>query len=181
MSTDQVRRGAAVRVRRAATGDGAAIAAVRVSGWQAAYRGIVPDDVLDRMTPDPLAREALLRAPRPGVREYLAEAGGDAVGWLAAGPSRDADHFAAGVREIYACYAVPAYWRRGVGSALMAVALRDLGDARPVAVWTFRDNRRARRFYEAFGFVLDGRERDFDASGAPVREVRYLRPGTAEP
>ncbi|RCV56540.1 GNAT family N-acetyltransferase [Marinitenerispora sediminis] len=180
MSTDQARQAAAVRVRRAAAGDGRAIATVRVSGWRAAYRGIVPDAFLDRMAPDPAAREGLLRAPRPGVREYLAEVGGDVVGWLAAGPSRDPDHAAAGVHEIYACYAVPGHWRRGVGRALMAAALRDIGEGRAVSLWTFRDNERARRFYEACGFSPDGRERDFHA-GAPIPEVRYLRPGTARP
>ncbi len=39
-------------VRRAKASDAAAIAALQVRSWQAAYRGIVPDAFLDDLTED---------------------------------------------------------------------------------------------------------------------------------
>jgi RimJ/RimL family protein N-acetyltransferase len=45
-------------VRRATTADAEEIARVNVASWRAAYRGLVPDAVLDRM--DPAGRTAHL-------------------------------------------------------------------------------------------------------------------------
>ncbi len=41
-----------ITVRRAAPVDAAAIALVHVRAWQAAYRGLMPDDVLERLSVD---------------------------------------------------------------------------------------------------------------------------------
>ena len=53
-------------VRAATPADAAAIAGVHVRSWQAAYRGIVPDEVLDGLSlPDREQRwRSILRAQR---------------------------------------------------------------------------------------------------------------------
>ncbi|PSL00088.1 ribosomal protein S18 acetylase RimI-like enzyme [Murinocardiopsis flavida] len=176
-----------VRVRRVRPGDGTGIARVRLAGWQHAYRGIVPAAYLDAMRPDPEHRERQVRAPAPGSAAYVAEtaetAGGEPtiVGWLAAGPARDADA-PEGAAEIYGCYVDPGRARLGVGRRLMAAALAETGPGVPVLLWVLKDNRAARRFYENAGFRADGAEQALDR-GDPVldavREVRYLLPAGA--
>ncbi len=47
-------------------------------------------------------------------------------------------------------YILPEFQGRGLGSALLEVAKRSGG---PLELWTFQKNLRARRFYEARGFV----------------------------
>ena len=47
-----------------------------------------------------------------------------------------------------------------------------IGD-RPVHLWVFKENTRARRFYEKHGFHSDGSERVSEFDGA--LEVRYVR------
>jgi GNAT superfamily N-acetyltransferase len=47
-------------------------------------------------------------------------------------------------------YIQPEYCGRGVGSQLMRAALSSL--SRPIRLYTFQQNGRARRFYERFGF-----------------------------
>lgn len=47
-------------------------------------------------------------------------------------------------------YIRPEYCGRGVGSQLMRAALSSL--SRPIRLYTFQQNGRARRFYERFGF-----------------------------
>ena len=54
----------------------------------------------------------------------------------------------------------------------LAEALRQIGDG-TVFLWAFRENRRARRFYEKHGFRWDGTERISEFDGAT--EVRYVR------
>jgi RimJ/RimL family protein N-acetyltransferase len=42
-------------------------------------------------------------------------------------------------------------------------------------LWVLPGNRRARRFYEAAGWVADGAERSAEVQGVVVPEVRYRR------
>lgn len=164
-------------VRPARAGDGYAIATIRSASWRSGYRGILPDEVLAGIHPDPERRESHLRAEASGVRQYLAELDGHPVGWAASGPSRDPDT-APDTREIYACYVHPDYWRQGVGETLMTVATTEAGQV-PVSLWVLTDNHRGRRFYEALGFVADGSVREVNRQlvlGATVTEVRYVLP-----
>jgi RimJ/RimL family protein N-acetyltransferase len=60
---------------------------------------------------------------------------------------------------------------------MLTKALEQIGD-RPVYLWTFRENIRARRFYEKQGFHWDGAERVSEFDGAI--EVCYKGRRTAE-
>ena len=47
---------------------------------------------------------------------------------------------------------------------------------RPVFLWAFKENKRARRFYEKHGFRWDGAERTSEFDEA--LEVRYVKEST---
>lgn len=174
--------GSAVRIRRGEPGDADVLARVQIETWRAAYRGLVPRsrlDALDRQRLAPVWDEILRGGgPVPGSTTLVAdgEAGvcgyacfGRAMGWPPPAPSATA--------ELYALYARPGEWGRGVGSALtraMDPVLRELGHA-SVLLWVLRGNARARRFYERTGWVLDGGERRHEAPDLPVPAVRYRR------
>ena len=74
--------------------------------------------------------------------------------------------------EIVAIQSLPESWGTGLGSAMLKTALAQSG-AQPVFLWAFRENKRARRFYEKHGFRWDGSERISEFDGAV--EVRYVR------
>ena len=78
--------------------------------------------------------------------------------------------------QIVAIHSLPESWGTGLGKAMLVEALRQIGD-RPVFLWAFKDNKRARRFYEKNGFHWDGTERvsEFD----DALEVRYVKGITA--
>jgi GNAT superfamily N-acetyltransferase len=93
------------------------------------------------------------------------------VGFVGIGPSRDPVDSALGELDTIAVR--PDCWRRGVGHALMAVALEALADDggyRAAILWTLAGYERGRAFYEATGWVLDGGLRD------EGRQVRYRYP-----
>jgi ribosomal protein S18 acetylase RimI-like enzyme len=83
--------------------------------------------------------------------------------------------------EVYAIYADPPYWRTGVGHALMAAGVAALAEAGrgPIRLWVLDANDRARRFYERYGFVLDGARAGYpvvrpDGTTVLLDEVRYV-------
>ena len=74
--------------------------------------------------------------------------------------------------EIVAIHSLPQSWGNGLGYAMLVEALRQIGEG-TVFLWTFRENKRARRFYEKHGFRWDGTERISEFDGAA--EVLYVR------
>lgn len=74
--------------------------------------------------------------------------------------------------EIIAIHSLPESRGTGLGRAMLEEALRQIGD-RPVFLWAFKENVRARRFYEKHGFHWDGTERVSEFDGA--LEVRYVK------
>ena len=74
--------------------------------------------------------------------------------------------------QIVAIHSLPVSWGTGLGHAMLTEALKQIGD-RPVILWAFTENTRARRFYEKHGFRWDGSERvsEFDSA----LEVRYVK------
>jgi len=166
-----------VRLRRAGAADARSAAEIGVETWRAAYRGIVPDAVLDGLSV--AEREASMRerlaAPDAGFRMAIAEEGGRAVGFVAFGPTRDGDA-AAPTGEIYAIYVRRDAWGRGVGGALLGHArdaLRSLGLGR-ITLWTLAGLERTVRFYTRAGFAPDGAARDVAFDGAAVRHLRLV-------
>lgn len=74
--------------------------------------------------------------------------------------------------EIVGIHSLPESWGTGLGHAMLTEALRQIGE-RPVFLWAFQENKRARRFYEKNGFYWDGTERVSEFDGA--MEVRYVK------
>lgn len=74
--------------------------------------------------------------------------------------------------EIVAIHSLPESWGTGLGQAMLTEALKQIGE-RPVFLWAFKENNRARRFYEKHGFRWDGTERVSEFDGA--LEVRYVK------
>jgi ribosomal protein S18 acetylase RimI-like enzyme len=164
-----------VTVRPAVPEDAAAIARVHVRSWQAGYRGLLPDAVLDGLSVE--ARTETWRAHLGAESLTLVcEDGGAVVGFCALlVPGRDAG----GAAEIAALYVEPERWRGGVGSELLDAARREaLG---PLVVWVMAGNDRALAFYERAGFARDGREKREPVAGLPAAEspaqIRLRRPG----
>jgi ribosomal protein S18 acetylase RimI-like enzyme len=107
----------------------------------------------------------------------VADAGGRLSGFVSYGPARDDDADSRRAGEIYAIYLMPAAWDKGIDRELMAAALDRLGEAGfdRVILWVLDSNVRARRFYEAGGWLADGAAKRDDSFGVPMTEVRYRR------
>jgi RimJ/RimL family protein N-acetyltransferase len=174
-----------MRIREAQVGDAAAIAAVHVRSWQAAYRGLLPQDLLDGLDPERRRagwEQVLGAADRRGAATLLAETllaerTGEVVAFADVRASRDADADPASVGELTSIYAVPEVWGGGVGRELLAVSVAHLAAAgyREATLWVLDTNDRARRFYAAAGWRPDGAVKRDEEAGVVLDEVRYRR------
>jgi len=163
-----------VRIRLARGTDAAAIVQIQERGWQTAYRHVFPPEELDRggFVDERRWRETIRRPPA-GWTTFVAERDDRVIGFACLGPSRDEQ----GLGELFALYVDPGAWRLGAGRALIAAAERQLArehdDAR---LWVLERNDRARRFYEASGWVPDGARKTQLRFGVAAAEVRYSKP-----
>jgi GNAT superfamily N-acetyltransferase len=165
-------------IRRAEISDAPAMGDLHVRSWQAAYRGIVPDKVLDAMSVE--SRIASWRAILTGhsLREAAWVAFDDcgaAGGIVSAGPSGDDGAAEAG--EVYVLYLLPATWGTGLAEALFSSAMAWLRLQRfeQATLWVFAENARARRFYEREGWSWDGATTTANLGGRVLAELRYAR------
>lgn len=162
------------RIRRATSDDAAAIASVRIDTWRSAYRGILPDALLDGL--DPVDSTASwrrgLEAPSSGRVAYVAEVAARVVGFVTAGPERSRNAIYPG--EVYALYVRDAHQGQGIGRALVRIAAAELvpRGLSPILIWTLHGNPKSRAWYEALGGTLVGEKREL-LGRHELREVGY--------
>lgn len=166
-----------MKVRVAQPDDAPAVAVLQDAAWKLAYRGILPDALLDGLV---LAeREARRRehftTPTPGVTNWVL-ADPDVRGWGAVGSPREAD-LPVGTLELYALYVHPSWQGHGYGRALMDHALEAAREAGApcMTLWVLSENRRARAFYTAAGFAVDPAAGEVEFNDTGALKVRMRR------
>ena len=166
-------------LRFARSSDADALGDISARSWEATYRGMIPDAALDEWIGSAHAawREAFQQhqADSP-ARAWVAERDRDIVGYATTAPAR-ANWLPPpdGAGELTNLYLDPAVIGTGVGRLLYEHAVGDLR-ARgfdPLVVWAFRDNHRARRFYEARGLTIDVSDHAWILADVPCPIVRF--------
>jgi GNAT superfamily N-acetyltransferase len=165
-------------IRRAALEDAAALGGIGGRAWNLTYRGIVPDPVLDEWAAraEDGWRTALAnqQADSPW-RGWVADDGGTILGYATTSPAKDEWlPPPEGAGEVTNLYLEPDAIGTGVGRRLYEHAVNDLRGRgfNPLVIWAFRDNPRARRFYERMGLALDA-EHQWLLGGVSCPIVRF--------
>lgn len=163
-------------VRTARPEDARPVAEVHVASWRHAYRGLLAEEYLERLSVEDREAMWLGAFSDPGLRggAFVAEVDGRIVGFASFGPSRDED-VPEQTGEVPAIYVDPSVMGKGVGRELLEEATAELrlaGFSR-ATLWVLEANERARRFYENEGWAWDGAVSThmFDCANEPV--VRY--------
>lgn len=164
-----------IEIRYAEVSDAKILGEIQSQSWRAAYKGIVPEEVLEAFTPE-VRREKFEGYLAAGTSlNALALCGGEAAGWVCFEKCRDEDA-PASRGEIWGIYLKPEFWRRGIGAALMQWTIDELKRMgyMSASLWALEDNARARAFYENCGFKFDGTKKEIEI-GKKLTEVRYVR------
>ena len=165
-------------VRPAAPRDAKAIAEIHVATWQAAYAGLIPDDVLKAMTYEKRLAYWKEAIEYSDPKLLVASADDKVIGFVGFDRSRDPGTKSS-VGEIWAMYVTPAHWRQGAGLALWDGARDGLKDegCTHVTLWVLVANERALQFYEqAAGFKREMPSLRTTAYGSvKLEEIRLKR------
>jgi GNAT superfamily N-acetyltransferase len=163
-----------VAISDATPRDVEAIAALHAASWRATYRGIMPDDFLDREADADRLRHWRSRMQALGPETILLKAvSGDAL-WAFACTFLDADGTWGALLDNL--HVAPTQTGQGIGARLLIATLERVNQVRPhgrLHLWVFEANTRARRFYERLGGVLVEQKVVEVVPGVRVPELRY--------
>lgn len=162
-------------IRAAFPEDARDFAHVICESWKAAYADIItPEEIAVKADFERRAASFQTILTERKGQYYLAFDGDKPCGLCCTRSGRDADLPEYG--EVVSLYTLKEFWGCGVGKLLMDTALAELKRLgyHKVFLWVFERNTRARRFYEKYGFVFDGK---YKYSGFSDKEatqsVRY--------
>jgi ribosomal protein S18 acetylase RimI-like enzyme len=166
-------------IREAVLEDAEAIGRLHVRAWQAAYKGILPQEILDGLDVEERIeqrRKALIEPLWPDVVNWVIEHGGTVRGWASTSSARDED-LGEGTLELLAIYLRPEDVGLGYGRRLIrhCVAQGCEQGFREMTMWVLAGNERAQRFYRAAGFAPDERVSPEEFGGTGTLKLRMRR------
>ena len=149
-------------VKTAVYEDMARAGCIMARSFRTAFADLVSRETLDACAREENCIELLEGIFREGRVQFLMGGDSGMLAWMQTEEGA----------EIVALHTLPESRGTGLGAALLEEALNRIG-TQTVFLWAFRENTRARRFYEKHGFRADGAERvsGFDEAV----EVRYVR------
>lgn len=166
----------ALSIRFVNTEDIDTLASVHSQSLQAAYKDIVPDDILDNSFSFERRRAGFsheLHEQRPF--NVIAYDGSNPVGLLSFGDSRHIDVDEDTI-ELWRIYLLPQYWGSGFGEELFRWGINEIKvrGFKKVILWVLEENPRARRFYEKNGFSFTGQKKE-EEIGKMISEMLYMK------
>jgi L-amino acid N-acyltransferase YncA len=166
-------------IRRPVLGDADRLGYVHVEAWRWAYRGQMPDDLLDSLRPESRAKawQAWLSGKSyTDFQAWVAEVDGDIIGYAASSEATD-DDAPDGTVELLMIYLLKSQLGTGIGHALITAAeehWRETGYDLAM-LWVLATNDRTRDFYERHGWKTDGAKRMQDFGEVEREVVRYVK------
>ena len=163
-----------MRIRNAGLQDVAEISRVYCQSWKKAYQGIVPEQYLMDLAQDTWVELFTERLNSRSLSLMVVTQENQIIGAAAYGPSREKQQ--EGWAEVISLYLLPAYWRKGLGKALLSCVLEQLcrEGYHAVFLWVQEQNLPARKFYEAFGFTCTEDSCMVEIGGKSLRQIQYI-------
>ena len=160
-----------IEVKYAKYDDMKTLAFIQTSSWKKGFENILSEDTLEKYTDLEKCQMMLEKVyDSKSGNFYIACRDGKPCAELFWREGKEMDESA----EIVALHSIPESWGHGVGKAIMDKATDDIKAKgyKHIYLWVFKENLRARKFYEKFGYSLDGEHRvsDFDESV----ELKYM-------
>ena len=162
-------------IRKADVGDASAIAHIRVEGWRIAYKGLIPDSILnalDYKTQENKVTNRITGIDKDFTSNILVyEEANEILAYTYYGKALDSlNNQYQG--EVVALYVRPDKKGQGIGTQLInrvKELLKEEGYSNMI-IWCLKENYPSLKFYEHLGGVIK-EERDFEIEGVKVSEL----------
>ena len=136
--------------------------------WNATYEGIIPLEVQNNLLRLNYSDESMIQRIERSI-VYVADVEGKVVGFANYSTVRDG-----GMVELAAIYPYPEFRGRGIGTALIQRAVKELEGIKEVYINVEKDNKIGMNFYEAKGFEkVNELDKEFD--GHILKQVRMVK------
>ncbi len=148
------------QIRKVKKGDEKILAYIQVKSWEAAFNKILDDETLLRCTNLDKVTSMYKRLLDNNIGNgYILEI--DNKPHMIAYWDKTRTDNMPGFAELICIHSLPNHWRCGYGTQMMERVLNDIKNAgcKNVMLWVFKDNSRARFFYEHCGFATKGKEK----------------------
>ena len=153
------------------TDDFNAIGEIYAQSWKTAYRGIVPQDYLDKLAGSRWAKVL----SGSSFDAYVIREDRKYIGTSSIGAAREEKMVGWG--EIISIYLLPEYFGKGYAEPLFKCAVNALCEKgyTNIYLWVLKENIRAQRFYEKHGFHNSGEASLIEIAGTELTEIRYIK------
>ncbi len=166
----------AICYRLATIGDAQELGQVHVASWRETYPGLVPNEIIDALSPKKRGQaweQMLLRPENYGSPVvHLALQSSKIVGFGCCELQRDENMLSLNYQgDFSSIYVLKKAQGRGVGTRLMGLMADDLRSrgCSSAGVWVLDRNEPARRFYEKLGAAEIARKREQRPAGTLIQ------------
>ena len=145
-------------IRKVQAGDEVHLAYIQTESWKAAFGDILSEEILQKTTDINHSTAMYERLLDEHIGNgYILEVNGTphCIAWWDKARDDDMPDYA----ELICIHSLQDNWRKGYGTKMMERVLGDIKGAgyAKAMLWVFACNERARKFYEACGFVTYGK------------------------
>ena len=166
-----------INIRKAIAEDAYDLAFCHISSWQSAYKGIVPDEYLEKML---IEKDQLIERYRNNIKDtgypeyFCVMYDGKIIGFIIINISFDNEKHNIG--EIWAVYLIEEFRNMGYGKEMLKFSIEKLKnlESEEIFLWVFEENIKARKFYEKNNFNYNGEKRENSWYGKPLIQLKYV-------
>lgn len=161
-----------MEIRKCLETDASRASEIYALSWKTAYQGIVPQTYLDELPLDqwtPFLKES-------SNIDFVLLDGGKYIGVSSVSEAGDKNKKMCGWGEIVSIYILPKHFGMGYGKKLFSYMIDYLKQHGydKIYLWVFRENKRARAFYEHNGFSPTEDISNINIEGKEIVEIKYV-------
>lgn len=160
-----------MHIKQADIGNAKGIAQVHIDSWKTTYRGIVPQDYLDRL--DYEIREQQWRSNIAVSQVFIAETEDKQVAGFSTGGKERTGNYGDAVGEVYAIYLLQEYQGRGFGKQLIKPIIDNLQQQEmdELIILALEDNPACGFYSNLGGKAID--QLDIEIAGKKLKETVF--------
>jgi GNAT superfamily N-acetyltransferase len=142
-----------IHIRKATAQDASSLAKTHVESWRSAYKGVIPQSYLDRLSykeREAMWTDILSQQNNTSIQLVAVDEDNTIIGFVAGGEAREAEF--GYDSELYALYLLPEYQGQGIGKKLLRYLTEWLiqNGYHKLYLWVLEKNK-TRYFYEKLG------------------------------